>query len=179
MENANEAVRVEKNTQLKEILELVHPCKCEACSIGCKYGSGSLADEDFQKIAKFLEVSEEELKKEFLEEIEKFNTKRYRPKILRKGKPHGKCTFYDEKIGCKIHEVKPLECRVSMGCKSYGSQLSVWFMLNHFVNKNDAESIRQYASYLKIGGEVLPGAELEKLVPDKEKLRKILAFEIQ
>ena len=49
-------------------------------------------------------------------------------------------------------------------------------MLNHFVNKDDAESIRQYASYLKSGGKTLEGAELKELVPNKEKLRKILEF---
>lgn len=29
----------------------------------------------------------------------------------------GPCTFYNEKLGCKIHSVKPLECRKSFGCK--------------------------------------------------------------
>ncbi|MEK0322573.1 MAG: hypothetical protein QQN47_07355, partial [Nitrosopumilus sp.] len=139
-------------------------------------GSGILVDEDIQKIAKHLGVTDEVLKKEFLEEVEKFNTKKYRPKILRKDRPYGKCIFFDE--GCKIHEVKPLECKVSMGCKDYGEQLSIWFMLNNFVNKDDAESIRQFATYLKSGGKTLLGAELGDLVPDKEKLRKILSFEI-
>ncbi|MCH8329662.1 MAG: hypothetical protein IIB81_04700 [Nanoarchaeota archaeon] len=135
-----------------------------------------MVDEDIAKIAEHLGITEEVLKKEFLEEVEKFNTKKYRPKILRKGKPYGKCIFFDE--GCKIHEVKPLECKVSMGCKDYGEQLSIWFMLNNFVNKDDAESIRQFATYLKTGGKTLEGAQLENLVPDKEKLRKILSFEI-
>ena len=161
------------------MLALAHPCKCEACTVGCRHGSGFLIDEDVPKIARILGISEEELKKSFLEEIEKFNTKRYRPKILRKGKPYGKCIFYDEKIGCKVHAAKPLECKVSMGCKDYGEQISLWFMLNHFVNKDDAESVRQYASYLKSGGKTLEGGKLEQLVPDKEKLRKILSFEIR
>lgn len=178
-EKNNENAVLTKNTLLKDALKLSHPCKCDACSVGCKHGSGSLTDEDIPKIAKFLGISEEELKKSFLEEIEKFNTKKFRPKILRKNRPYGKCIFYDEKIGCKVHAVKPLECKISMGCKDYGEQLSLWFMLNHFVNKNDAESIRQYASYLKAGGKTIEGAELEKLVPDKEKLRKILSFEIR
>ena len=125
-----------------------------------------------------MHISEEVLKKEFLEEVEKFNTKKYRPKILRKDKPYGKCIFFDEEIGCKVHEVKPLECKISMGCKDFGENLSLWFMLNHFVNKDDAESVRQYASYLKTGGKTLRGAELKDLVPDKEKLKKILSLEI-
>src|SRR3989344_6619695 len=170
--------KLNKNADVKEVLKLAHPCKCEACTAGCRHGSGFLIDEDIPKIAKFLNVSEEVLKKDFLEEVEKFNTKRYRPKIIRKNKPYGKCIFFDEEIGCRIHGEKPLECKVSMGCKDYGEQLSLWFMLKHFVNKDDAESVRQYASYLKSGGKTLEGAQLKDLVPDKEKLRKILELEI-
>ena len=173
-----ETINLTKNTPLKEVLELVHQCECGACANGCKYGSGFLADEDIALIAKHLGVTEEVLKKEFLEEVEKFNTKKLRPKILRKNKQYGKCIFFDEKSRCKIHDAKPLECKISMGCKPYGEQLSLWFMLNHFVDESDAESIRQYAAYLKSGGKTLAGAELETLIPDKEKLRKILSFEI-
>jgi len=50
-------------------------------------------------------------------------------------------------------------------------------MLNYLVNKNDPESIRQYAAYLKSGGKTIPGGKLEELIPDKEKLKKILNFE--
>ena len=172
-------VKLTKYTPLEDVLKLAHPCKCEACTVGCRHGSGFLIDGDIPKIAKFLSISEEVLKKEFLEEVERFSTKRYRPKILRKNKPYGKCIFFDEEIGCRVHEAKPLECKVSMGCKDYGEQLSLWFMLNHFVSKDDAESVRQYASYLKSGGKTLEGAQLKDLVPDKEKLRKILEFEIR
>ena len=171
--------KLTKNTPLKEVLKLSHPCKCDACTVGCRHGSGVFADDEIKRVAKHLQISEEVLKKEFLEEVEKFNTKKYRPKILREGKQYGKCIFFDEELGCKVHEVKPLECKVSMGCKDYGEQLSIWFMLNHFVNKDDAESVRQFASYLKTGGKTLKGAELKDLVPDKEKLKKILKFEIR
>ena len=51
-------------------------------------------------------------------------------------------------------------------------------MVNHVDDSNDAESIRQYSQYIKSGGKVIPGAELGNLVPDKEKLKKILAYEI-
>jgi len=173
-----EKKKLAKDTQIDEVLKLTNPCKCESCTVGCRHGSGFLVEEDIPRIAKFMGMPEDVLKKEFLEEVEKFNTKRFRPKILRKNKPYGKCIFFDEEIGCKVHEVKPLECKVSMGCKSYGEKLSLWFMLNHFVNENDAESVRQYASYLKTGGKTLEGAELKDLVPDNEKLKKILKFEI-
>ncbi|MAE42936.1 hypothetical protein CMO93_04135 [Candidatus Woesearchaeota archaeon] len=167
-----------RKTPINDILKLTHPCKCNACTIGCKHGSGVFAEEEIKKLAGYLKIDEDVLKKEFLEEISKFNTKKLRPKILRKGKQYGKCIFFDEELGCKIHEAKPFECKVAMGCKPYGEQLSLWFMLNHFVNENDAQSIRDYAVYLKSGGKTLDGAKLEELVPDKEKLRKILGFEI-
>lgn len=170
---------IHKNTPLKEVLKLAAPCKCNACNHGCKYGSGSLAGDDAKKIAKFLEISEEELKKGFLEEVELFNKKLFRPKLMReKGKAYGQCVFYDEQKGCTIHEVKPLECKTSISCKGYGEDLSIWFMANHVVDPNDAESIRQYANYIKSGGKLIPGASLRELVPDKEKLRKILSYEI-
>ena len=173
-----EKINLTKNTPVEEVLKLSNPCKCESCTVGCRHGSGFLVKEDIPRIAKFMGITEEVLKKDFLEEVEKFNTKKYRPKILRKDKPYGKCIFFDDEIGCKVHEVKPLECKISMGCKDFGENLSLWFMLNHFVNKDDAESVRQYASYLKTGGKTLRGAELKDLVPDKEKLKKILSLEI-
>jgi Fe-S-cluster containining protein len=143
------------------------------------FGSGSLVGNDAKNIAKFLSVSEEELKKGFLEEVELFNKKLLRPKLIReKGKPYGKCIFFDDEKGCTVHPVKPLECKTSINCKDYGEELSVWFMVNHVVDTNDAESIRQYANYIKSGGKTIPGAELENMVPDKEKLKKILNYEI-
>jgi|TARA_Y100000310_G_scaffold345180_1_gene462420 hypothetical protein len=173
-----EKIKLAKNTSLKEVLMFAHPCKCEACTVGCRHGSGFLVDKDIPRLAKFMNISEEVLKKEFLEKVEKFNTTKFRPKILRKEKQYGKCIFFDEEIRCKVHGAKPLECKISMGCKSYGTKLSLWFMLNNFVNKDDAESIRQYASYLKTQGKTLRGAKLMDLVPDKKKLKKILSLEI-
>jgi len=170
---------ITKNTPLKEVLELAAPCQCDSCNHGCKFGSGSLAGDDAKDISKFLNISEEELKNNFLEEKELFNKKIVKPKLLRqKGKAHGQCVFYDEQKGCTIHEVKPLECKTSIQCRDYGEELSVWFMVNHIIDSNDAESIRQYAQYIKSGGKVIPGAELENLVPNKNKLKKILSYEI-
>src|SRR3989344_4186949 len=77
--------------------------------------------------------------------------------------------------GCTVHPVKPLQCKTSMGRKEYGEDLSLWFMLNHQVNPNDPESIRQYAIYLKTQ-RTLPGGSLKELVPDKEKLKNMLNF---
>ena len=172
-------VKITKSTPLKEILKLAPACKCDACSNGCKFGSGMLVPGDEKRLAEHLKISEEELKEKFLEETERFHTKMLRPKILRKsGMPHGQCIFYDEKEGCTVHEAKPLECKTSMGCKDYGEELSVWFMANHTLNSDDAESVRQYSQYIQSGGKVIEGAELKDIVPDKEKLAKILSYEI-
>lgn len=170
---------IHKNTPLKEVLKLAAPCRCNACNSGCKYGSGSLIGDDAKNIAAFLMISEEELKGNFLEEVELFNKKLFRPWLIReKNKPFGRCIFYDEIKGCTVHPVKPLECKTSIQCKEYGEELSIWFMVNYVINPKDPESIRQYAQYIKSGGKLITGASLEELVPDKEKLRKILSYEI-
>ncbi|MBL7055076.1 YkgJ family cysteine cluster protein [Candidatus Woesearchaeota archaeon] len=169
---------IKKNTELKEILKLTNDCKCEACESGCGFGSGILIEGEEKKIAEFLGISEEELKKKYLEEVEEFNKKFLRPKIKRGEKPYGPCIFFDEKQKCKIHKVKSMQCKLSMSCKPYGEDLMLWFMLNHIIDKDDPESIRQFASYLTSGGRTLEGGHLEELVPDKEKLNKILKFEI-
>lgn len=166
---------ISKKTPLKKALELGKACdKCGHC---CSHGAGALADDDLKKIAKFLKTTENELKKTCLEEIEKFNTKRLRPIIIKKGKPYGRCVFLDEKKGCRIHSVKPLECKVG-NCSEHGEDLSLWFMLNYFVNPDDPESVRQYAAYLKSGGKTLKGGKLEEIVPDKKTLKKILEYKI-
>ncbi|MBI1969091.1 YkgJ family cysteine cluster protein [Candidatus Woesearchaeota archaeon] len=172
-------MKITKNTPLKQVLAVGHPCKCHKCEHGCTMGSGFLVEEDIPRLAKYLQMSEEELKERLLEKEEKFNTTLWRPKILKeKGKPYGQCIFFNEKHGCSIHEVKPLQCKVSMGCSPYAEELDVWFTLNHFLNPYDPESVRQYASYLEAGGKTLPEAELQVVVPDKILLRKILNFEI-
>lgn len=170
---------ISKNTSLKEVLKLAAPCRCNACNNGCKHGSGMLIGDDAKNIAAFLKISEEQLKKDYLEDTEQFNTKLLKPKLLRENnKPYGKCIFHDEQKGCMIHEVKPLQCKATIQCKEYGEELSIWFMLNHLVNPEDPESIRQYAQYIKSGGKIIPGASLKELMPDKERLTKSLKYQI-
>lgn len=171
-------VIIRKDMPVSALLPLAPACKCDACSHGCTVGSGFLVDEDIPKLAQFLHISEEELKTSRLEEVEKFHTKRFRPRLEKNQYGYGKCTFYDEKRGCTVHEAKPLHCRIAMGCKEYGEDLDKWFHLNHFVNADDPESIRQFASYLDAGGKTLPGGELKDIVPDPERLKRILAYTI-
>ena len=164
---------IRKETPLSDVLEIGKGCqRRNNC---CKHGSGCLVNDDLRNISLFLGISEKEVKEKYLEGVEKFNTRLFRPKIVRDGKPYGVCIFFDEK-GCKIHSVKPTECKVG-NCGERGEELSKWFMLNNFVNAHDPESIRQYAIYLKTH-EALPGGELRELVPDEGRLRKILDFTI-
>jgi len=157
----------------EEVLNIGFDCK--KCGHCCSTDSGFLAEEDFEKIAKFLEIDSEKLKEEYLETFEKFNKTLYRPKRIKEGKPYGRCIFHIDNL-CSIQEVKPLYCKV-VNCSKYSRQLGVWFDLNFVVDVNDPESIRQYASYLK-HGETIEGGQLEDIVPDKERLRKILNYEI-
>lgn len=175
-------ITINAYTPLKKILGLGSVCrKCGHC---CSHGSGFLIKKDHKRIAKALGISEKKLKERYLEEIEKFNTRLYRPKLKKfEGKenlPYGKCVFLKEKgteMLCKIHKVKPLQCKVG-NCSKHGEKLNLWFTLSYFLNENDPESIRQYAVYLKSGGKTLKGAELNKLIKDKEKLNKILNYKI-
>ena len=148
---------------------------CMQCAHCCSHGSGFLINDEAKKIAEFLKITEKELKEKYLEEKELYNTKLSRPRLITEGKPYGKCVFLNEKK-CSIHKVKPFQCRVG-NCNENGEQLSQWFMLNYLVNKDNPESIRQYSAYLSSGGKTIPGGKLEELVPDKEKLKKILSFE--
>jgi len=167
------------NTPLKDVLKLSPACKCSKCEHGCRYTAGVMVEEDIPKLAKFLNISIQELMDKKLDVIEKFNTQLFRPKLIdTKGFGYGKCIFFDEENKCTIHKAKPLQCRIASGCSDYGEQLNLWFTIKNFVNIGDPESIRQYNVYLKSGGEKIEGASLQELVPDKERLRKILKFEI-
>ncbi|MBD3164306.1 hypothetical protein GF323_03835 [Candidatus Woesearchaeota archaeon] len=165
--------RITAATPRRKILELGK--KCSRKNNCCRYGSGFLAGDDKEKIADFLHISGERLEKEYLEEKEQFNRKLLRPR-LKSGKNYGECIFFDGE-GCRINKVKPLQCRVG-NCSDNGEELSAWFLLNYILDKDDAESIRQYASYIKSGGKIIPGGKLEDIVPDKKKLKKILGYEI-
>jgi Fe-S-cluster containining protein len=162
-------------TPLRTVLRLGK--ECQRKNNCCKFGSGCLVGNDLKNIAKFLKIKEKQLKEKYLKEFERFHTTLWRPKLKKtQGKPYGQCIFFDNN-GCSIHPVKPLECRIG-NCGEHGEELSLWFMLNHFVNPNDPQSIREFATYLKCGGKTLPGGELNTLIPDKKKLNKILSYEV-
>ena len=170
----NNKITITAKTPLNKILELGSVCsQNNNC---CKHGSGFLVEGDAERIAKFLKITDAKLKKDYLEEKEQFNKKLFRPKLITKGKPFGKCIFF-KRNGCSIHVVKPLQCRTG-SCSPYGEELSAWFLLNYILDKDDPESIRKYAIYIKSGGKVIAGGKLEEIIPDKEKLKKILNYSI-
>jgi Fe-S-cluster containining protein len=133
-------------------------------------------ESEIPKIASFLKLPKERFIKDFLEETEIFHTKLFKIKPIKKeDKPYGPCVFLDNNL-CSIHQVKPLHCSIC-NCGEHGDDLHAWFMVNCCLNIYDPESIRQYNSYIKTGGRVLEGAELERLFPDKHKLKSILSYE--
>lgn len=164
---------ISKKTPKKRVLELGK--RCDKSNHCCSYTTGFLAEDDATQIAQFLGISEEELKEKFLDEVKMFNTNVLRPKSIKSDKPHGPCVFLDEN-GCKIHEVKPLHCRLYT-CQDYGFDLTQWFYLNHLVNPEDPQSVREYAMFLK-QNKPIPGGELEEIVPSAREREKILNYEV-
>ncbi len=164
---------ISKQTPKNEVLKL--GSHCEKSNHCCSYTSGFLAKDDLSRIAKFLGMSKQQVMDNYLEEVEMFNKKALRPRRDIQDKPYGPCVFLEEK-GCKIHEVKPLHCKV-FTCKPFGFQLTQWFYLNYLVDPEDPEAIRQYAQFLH-ANDPIPGGNLEELVPNKKKLKKILGYEI-
>ncbi len=123
-------------------------------------------------------VPRNEFQKEFLTEHELFNTRCYKLKEEKKlNKPYGKCAFYDEeKKCCMLGPAKPLICKVGGLQGAYAHDIALWYTLNYFVNPDDPQSIRDWATYLQTHP-TLPGGELHELIPDKTRLAKILSYE--
>src|SRR3989338_5682755 len=165
-----ETAVVTRSTPLNVIEELADtPCKSLNCTKCCEYGTGTALPFDLKSIAQHFGITEDALKEKYFEPNTKYNKTHRRQKML--AKPFGPCVFLS-KEGCTIHEVKPTGCRLS-SWNQHGEQLSDWFDLNYFVNNTDPESIRQWSHKLKFTS-TIPGGKLHELVPDKEKLKKIL-----
>ncbi len=168
-------ITIAKDTPIKILRELGKDCK--KCGHCCSHGTGMLVPEDMPRIARFLNITEEELKEKYLEEVEMFNTKAWRPKTVKKGRPYGKCVFHNDREQCRIHVAKPFQC-VIMNCRKDAEQAIQWFYLNYLMNPDDPESVRQWASYLKQKEWVIEGGNLHELVPDAGRLKKILNYGI-
>ncbi|MFC1741565.1 YkgJ family cysteine cluster protein [Nanoarchaeota archaeon] len=172
--STGDTINITKDTKEQDILKLGEDCdKCGKC---CTYGSGFVLEHEIPRITAFLNIPKEKFIKDLTKETEIFHTKIFKINPWKKeSKPYGPCMFLENNL-CKIQDVKPLHCRIG-NCSKRGDDLHTWFIVNHCLNAYDPESIRQYKSYLDTGGRVLPGAELEKIFPDKEKLKQILSYE--
>jgi len=170
-------MEITKTTTLKEIIQIGKDCKkCGAC---CKHASGFLIGDDLKRIAKYFDMSEETAKQQFMEELDFYSKKFMKPKTMKhKSGQTGQCIFLGDKNECKIHDVKPLQCRIGIGCQAHGADLYSWFVLNHCVDIKNPETLRQYAHYLRAGGKVIPGGSLRELVKDEKMLKKILGREV-
>ena len=147
--------------------------ECDKCGHCCKYGAGFAQKNELKKIADHLKIDEETLKKEYFDEANVFNKVVYRPKIKKTdGLPFGPCIFM-EKNECKIHEVKPLHCRVG-NCGEHGESLSEWYTINHLVDKDNMDSLRQWAIRVELKP-TIKGGEPKDLVGE-EKAKKIFRY---
>lgn len=152
--------------------------ECTGCGKCCSLDSGIVLEEDIPRMASHFGLTKKEFTEKYLVEHEKFNTSAWKLKQEKKnGLPYGRCVFLNEKNQCGVHEIKPLHCKVCSTASKHGEQLSLWFTLNYLVNPHDPESVRQWAQYLKTHP-TIPGGNLHELVPDQEKLHKILSYEL-
>lgn len=147
--------------------------ECDKCGHCCKYGAGFAQSNELKKIAKHLDIDEEKLKKEYFNEANVFNKRVYKPNIKKTdGMPFGPCIFLKNNV-CKIHEVKPLHCRVG-NCKNSGEELSEWYAINHLVDKENDDSLREWSVRTELKP-TIKGGKVEELIGE-EKAKKILRY---
>jgi len=112
--------------------------KCYDCGRCCQFGSGFLISEEKEKIAKFLNITIEELENKYLMKKNMFGTEAWKPKHP---EPFGPCIFYDEEKHCTIHDVKPLLCKLG---NCWDDDVVRKFYEKHFVNKDDRHSVDEW-----------------------------------
>ena len=193
-------MKITKNTSLEIIKEIGK--ECDRCNNCCSYDTGIVLENDIPKIAEHFKLNIEDFKEKYLVEHERFNKKCFKFKQIKNNKingdenkqtknfltgkvtkttntlkPFGRCIMLDDEKGCIIHHVKPLHCRVCSAKSKQGEELTQWFALNYLVEVNDPESIRQWAIFLEYN-KPISGGELKELIPDCEKLKRILGYEL-
>lgn len=169
-------MNIHKNTSVKEMEAFTSDC--ERCGECCKRGSGFAVDEDIQKIAQYYNQSVEEVKKDKFDAVTMFGTTRYRPKLIKKDEDHvwGRCVFLQQDNTCKIHDIKPLQCRVVRGKGPKAAVSFDWFLVNYFLDVDSPSSIREWAIRLEVNPTQLHGAQIEDIVPDEEIRKKIFDY---
>lgn len=167
-------MEITRNTKKEVALKLGK--KCKRCGKCCSFGAGFAQIDELSKIAEFLKISEDKLKKNYFDEKNIFNKKVYEPKLNKKDKmPFGSCIFMKENM-CTIQDVKPLHCRVG-NCNKYGEDMSEWYTVNYLVDINSPESIRQWKARVDLKPTIKGASPLE-LVGNKEKLKEIIEYKI-
>jgi len=167
-------IHITKRTPLKKVLEFGF--ECERDGKCCEFGGGFIIKDDIPRISSYIGMTENQFKAKYLDPIVRFNTPGFKLKARKTDKHYGPCIFLNNNKQCSIQKVKPLHCRIE-SCAEHGEAISHWFTLNYHVNQSDPESIRQWAVFLK-NHDTIPGGELHELVPDEERLKKILSYEI-
>lgn len=178
------SVDITRMTPLERVLEVVR--RPQRPGKACMMSSGFIHEDELSTIAKVLNVSEEQLKENLLEKRYAYNKHVHKPKLIKHKKkehlPYGKCVFLEESSGgeeaghkCRLGKEMPLHCRLSTSDK-HGFKLHLWYMLNYIIDPEDPDAVRQWAIYLK-SHPTIPGGELRELVPEEEKLRKMLNLE--
>ncbi len=110
-------------------------CSCERCVSACRNDPGRLVPTDLKKIAAFLQITESQLRSDYLVRIMAVGHGRVSflaPAKIRAGRflvppgtivpdyyetEKGRCIFLSPEGLCSIHPVKPFECAAYMGCR--------------------------------------------------------------
>ena len=78
---------------------------CIYCGDCCRISDGYvwLTHDSERAICERLDIDDEEFRSLYTEIVDKM--------VALKSFPNGDCIFYDEKDGCKIYDVRPLQCK--------------------------------------------------------------------
>jgi len=164
---------ITRNTPKEEVLALGKECKrCGKC---CSFGAGFAQFDELPKIADFLKINIDDLKKDYFDEKNIFNKRVYEPKLKKSdGMPFGPCIFMKADI-CTIHDVKPLHCMVG-NCNRYGEDISEWYTVNYLVDIKSPESIRQWKARVDLKPTIKGAAPAEMV--GKKKLKQIIEYKL-
>lgn len=79
--------------------------ECVFCGECCRIKEGYvwISRKDMDRLVEETGLPKSEFKRLYTEVVDKF--------IVLKSFPNGDCIFYDEKIGCKVYDARPLQCR--------------------------------------------------------------------
>lgn len=93
---------------------------CKRCGECCRISDGivKLSEADIEKMADFLQLSNEEF-------LHRYTHREYNCRVLNDF-PNGDCIFYRENIGCIIYPARPIQCRSFPFWKSNIASERLW-----------------------------------------------------